>query len=355
MTRRNNKKKSHAVVKTAQLLLFPFFILFRLLRPRHVVARSIVFLCAVGCAWYTVAAAFALWNDHTPQRNEPFGIAIEEGATVADIERRLIDGGVLHKRFSWLFKWWGAHKGYDTRIKTGNVKIEYGSSIATMWERLKSPTNETITLRFIEGWNLRDIKAYLEEQNIPGDLYAITGEPLEEDSMEGYLFPDTYEFFANATTRDVVDKMRSTLESKLTDELRAEIERQGKTVHEILTVASILEVEVIGYQNQRMVADLIRRRMANGWLLQMDSTINYIHNNKRRSATFRELENESPYNTYKVKGLPPGPIASPGLQAIRAAVYPLKNDYWFFLHTPSGDIKYARTFEEHQANRVHLD
>lgn len=316
--------------------------------------RLLFFFTAAVVLLYGVALVNVLFNERHSAIPEPFSLEIKEGDKVVTLENRLIEAKLLSRRFAWLFPWWGSVKGYDTRIKTGSVKIPYGASIAMMWELLKSPTNQTIALRFIEGWNVRDIKNYLEEQGVRGDLYDITGEPPSPDTVEGYLFPDTYEFFADATAHDVVDKMRLNFETKITPELRAEISRQGKTLEEIVTIASIIELEVTGWEDRRLVSDIIRRRLANGWPLQMDSTVNYIHDNRRRSATFEEIESDSPYNTYKFKGLPPGPISNPGLQAIEAAVYPKKNDYWFFLHAADGSIKYGRTFEEHQENRKFL-
>ena len=323
-------------------------------RPVTRIMRVIGFVVGAGVVWYCTALVGALFNDRQSSISEPFSLEIKEGNSVADIEARLVQGELLNERFAWLFRWWGSQKGYDKRVKVGGVKIPYGASIATMWELLKNPTNQSVRLRFIEGRTLRGIKIYLEEKGVQGDLYKLAGEPLSSDSMEGYLFPDTYEFFTDAIVRDVVGKMRANFDVKVTPELRAEIERQGFTLDQIITIASIIELEVTGREDRRMVSDIIRRRLANGWMLQMDSTINYIHGNRRRSATFDELESTSPYNTYKFKGLPSGPIANPGLQAIEAAVYPIKNNFWFFLHAADGSIKYGRTFEEHQENRKFL-
>jgi len=316
--------------------------------------KFIALFVIIGLVWYCIALLNTLFNDHPSAIPEPFSLEIAQGDTVADIQQKLVDGRMLNPRFIWLFRVWGNVHHYDTGVKVGNVNIPYGASIVTMWEQLHNSSNRTITLRFLEGWNLRDIKQYLEEKGVKGDLYDVTGDPLDPTSAEGYLFPDTYEFFTNATVSDVVQKMRDTFNEKVTPEMRAEIKRQGYTLDEIVTIASILEIEVAGYENQRMVSDIIRRRINNGWLLQMDSTVNYIHENRRRSATLEELESTSPYNTYKFKGLPPGPISNPGLYSIQAALSPKSNNYWFFLHSPDGQIYYGRTFEEHQANRVHL-
>ena len=142
------------------------------------------------------------------------------------------------------------------------------------------------------------------------------------------------------------------MSSKLTAELRAEIKRQGKTIHEILTLASIIEKEVSSDKDRKLVADIFYKRLDAGVALQADSAVNYVTGKSTPRASAQDLAKESPYNTYRYRGLPPGPIASPGLSAILAAVYPTANPYWYFLTTPAGQAIYSKTFEEHVANKA---
>ena len=238
--------------------------------------------------------------------------------------------------------------------------------IAQILSRGAGVTKE-ITLTFIEGWNNKDIAKYLAEKGIaqPNDFYEVVqkkadwwddydfllSKPRNLD-LEGYLFPDTYRIFRDASIKDVVQRTLNNFDQKLTPELRNEIERQGKTIHDIITLASILEKEVSTDQDRQMVADIFYKRIEAGIALQADSTVNYATGKSVSRATAEDLKIDSPYNTYKYKGLPPGPISNPGISAIRAAIYPSRNSYWYFLTTPEGKVIYSKTFEEHKAAKA---
>ncbi len=173
-------------------------------------------------------------------------------------------------------------------------------------------------------------------------------------SLEGYLFPDTYYFFSYSSASDLVRKMLNNFDAKLTADLRSEIKRQGKTIFDVITLASIVEKEVKINQNHpsqdaNIVAGIFWKRLADGMPLQSDATIKYVI---KKTPSAADLKIDSPYNTYLYPGLPPGPICNPGLSAIKAAIYPESSDYWFFLTELTGDgtVHYARDFAEHEAN-----
>ncbi len=129
--------------------------------------------------------------------------------------------------------------------------------------------------------------------------------------------------------------------------MRAEIARQNKKIHEIITMASLIEAEARNDADRRMVSDVLWRRLAIGMGLQLDSTVNYLTGNDKPAVSFDETQINSLYNTYKYRGLPPGPINNPSLSSILAAVYPEKNEYWFFLADKEGTIHFSKTLEEH--------
>jgi UPF0755 protein len=146
--------------------------------------------------------------------------------------------------------------------------------------------------------------------------------------------------------------MLDNFDKKLTQDLRDEIARQKKTIFEIVTMASILEKEVQTDEDRAMVADIFWRRLKAGMPLQADSTINYITGKSDSRANLTDIQIDSPYNTYKYPGLPVGPIGNPGLSAIKAAIYPKANGYWYFLTTDDGKVIYAKSFDEHKANKA---
>jgi UPF0755 protein len=197
-------------------------------------------------------------------------------------------------------------------------------------------------VRIIEGWTTRDILAYLEKEG----LYAGEEKKLLE-GKEGYLFPDTYYVFADAKIEDLIQKIQENFDRRLSQELRAEIKHQGKTLDDVLKVASIIEAEVPHSQDRPIISDIIWKRLRVGMALQSDATLNYATGGKHTTLTAEELKIDSPYNSYKYKGLPPTPIGNPGLSAIRAAIYPQKTDYWYWLSTPAGETIFSRNLAEH--------
>lgn len=241
------------------------------------------------------------------------------------------------------------------------------------------------TIRTLEGWTSRDISLYFEENGrwprkefleVAGfpqvdyrtnkDLPAIpdfslnysflTDKP-EYYGFEGYLFPDTYRIYASSTVTEVIEKMLANFDNKLTPKMRADIASQGKTIYEIVTLASIVEKEApLNYQSgsnreARIIAGIFLNRLRIGQALQSDATLSYIFSDNKPAHSGNELEVDSPYNTYKYRGLPPGPICNPGILAIEAAIYPIKTDYNYFLTTDAGEVAYARTYDEHLKNK----
>ncbi|MFA5021492.1 MAG: endolytic transglycosylase MltG [Patescibacteria group bacterium] len=240
----------------------------------------------------------------------------------------------------------------------GNLNIK---EIANILSHGKGVTRE-ISLTFIEGWNNKKVAEELVKDNITTakdffdvvqkkadwwDKYDFLDSKPRNLDLEGYLFPDTYSIFRDAKVQDIVEKMLDNFGKKLTPELRQEIEKQGKTVHQIITMASIIEKEVSVDSDRKMVADIFYKRLAINMPLQSDATVNYITGGSSVRPTYSDINIDNLYNTYKYKGLPPGPICNPGLSAILAAIYPTPNQYYYFLTTPDGQVIYSKTNEEH--------
>jgi UPF0755 protein len=242
------------------------------------------------------------------------------------------------------------------------------------------------TIQILEGWTSRDIGQYFERlgkwqseeflevagfpqvdyrrnKEMPplkdlSDRYPFLKDKPKYYGLEGYLFPDTYRIYASSTVAEVIDKMLSNFDVKLTAKMRADIKTQKRTIYEIVTMASIIEKEApLDYQKNdnhdaRIISGIFWNRLKVGQALQSDATLSYILNDNQPSHSGQDLEVVSPYNTYKYRGLPPGPICNPGILAIEAAIYPLSTDYNYFL-TPKGKetVIYAKTYEEHLQNK----
>lgn len=243
------------------------------------------------------------------------------------------------------------------------------------------------TVRFIEGWTSRNMGQYLEDQGIwqSEEFLAAVGfpqldysqekelsKPLDfsnrfsflEDKpknrgLEGYLYPDTYRIYAaSSTPADLIEKMLLNFDKRLTAQMRADIAKQGKTIYEIVTMASLLEKEApINYssgdnKDARIISGIFWDRIKVGQALQSCASLAYILGVNKAQYSTEDTQIESDYNTYKYRGLPPGPISNPGILAIEAAIYPISTNYNYFL-TPAGskDIIYAATYQEHLLNK----
>lgn len=182
--------------------------------------------------------------------------------------------------------------------------------------------------------------------------YEFLKDKPESAGFEGYLFPDTYRFFKDAKPEDIVIKMLENFDKKFTKEMRMEAAKQGETIFEVLTLASIIQKEVSDSADMKIVAGVFKNRLSVGMALEADSTINFITGKKMPQAALNDLKIDSAYNTYKYPGLPPGPISNPGLDAIKAAIWPEKTPYWYFLTAPDGKAVYSKTYEEHLKNKA---
>lgn len=264
-----------------------------------------------------------------------------------------------------IFELYGWQTGLDDKLQPGEYEIPQNLNIKDVIKILTTIKSKVIAernLTIIEGWQAKDIAQYLEKENFGStqdfmvliqkkadwwdDYDFLTAKPKNVD-LEGYLFPDTYRVYERATLPDITKKMLNNFNQKLTPELRQDISKQGKTIHEIITLASIIEKEVATQSDKKIVAGIFNSRLKLGMPLQSDATVNYLTGKKTVRPTLDDLSFESLYNTYKYAGLPPGPICNPGLSSIQAAIYPAQNPYYYFLNTPDGQVIFSKTYSEH--------
>jgi len=173
--------------------------------------------------------------------------------------------------------------------------------------------------------------------------------------LEGFLFPDTYHLSLSADSSAIAREMLDNFDKKLSRDLREEIENQGKTVFEIVVMASLIEKEVRGIDDKEIVSGILWKRIRAGMPLQVDATIAYLTGKKTTETSIEETKIDSLYNTYKYRGLPIGPICNPGIEAIEATVFPRETDFWYYLSKPDGETVFSRTLKEHaQAKQRYL-
>lgn len=326
-------------------------------------------LAVVAIAVAVVGLALGYrWLVDLPNAGSPppqlFSVAT--GAGSLQISGQLKSQRLVRSRWLLLAYLWT--NGLDKRLLPGDYDVPGNLSTAQIAALLAAgPNNRERQFTVIEGWTLREMAAYLEREGIvpAGDFAAVTGKKADwwDDypvlasrprnvDLEGYLFPDTYRVFREATSTVIVQKMLGTMERKLSAGLRAQIARQGRSIHEVLTLASIVEAEVAKPEDRPVVAGIFLQRLERGIPLQADSTVNYVTGKRTSRASADDIAINNPYNTYKVRGLPPGPIGSASLDAIQAAVNPAPTRYLYFLTTPDGQTIFSQTFDQHVAAKV---
>ncbi|KKU69657.1 MAG: Aminodeoxychorismate lyase [Parcubacteria group bacterium GW2011_GWA2_47_21] len=206
---------------------------------------------------------------------------------------------------------------------------------------------ETVAVTIPEGFNVYQIASTLQAAGIvPREEFL-----KEAIGEEGFLFPDTYEFFKDSKPKVIISKMKKNFEEK-TAIFTEDIEKQKKDTRDIIIMASLLEEEAALEKDRKLISGILWKRITLGMLLQVDAALTYATGRSSRKLTDDDLALDDPYNTYKYKGLPAGPISNPGIGATEAAINPTSSPYLYYLSDSRGVIHYAKTFEEHKLNKI---
>ena len=350
------------------------------------VVLSVAAICAgIFLAWKVIIGLM----DYTgmAKSSHEADIVIDGSMNVDDIADALHENGIIE--MPWLFKTYinmtGKDKGFLDGEYTVNSTMSY-SNIITLLKTVRQYTN-TVTIMIPEGYNAMQIGELLEENLVcrAEDFEKYYRSKLEkydfeeqitvsEDrfyALEGYLFPDTYEFYViddlpekpNMDTsqyaKQAAEKMYSNFESKITNSMYARAKELGMTFDQVITLASIIQKEGTNEENMANISSVFHNRLENMYEyphLQSDTTDHYIEDVIRTnipSSSLALYENViNAYDTYTCEGLPAGPICSPGMEAINAALYPAETDYYYFLSSSDGIFYYASTIEKHEQNIV---
>lgn len=268
---------------------------------------------------------------------------IEQGTSAQEVMLRLKNAGYIQSEYLALV--FLKTKFSDAFIHAESYTFVEPLTTYGVVESITSGSNLTPDMRavFFEGFKTADLTAYLPTRFSNEDVSAF-------EQYEGFLFPDTYYIARDDTVEDIVERMHETYEVK-TASLQSQIENSILTEEGIITFASILQREANSEETMRMVAGILWNRLTLGMPLQVDATFHYLLGKTSKQLTRADLGMDSPYNTYIHKGLPPTPIANPGLTAIEAVLDPIDSDYLFYLTGDDGNFYYAKTFNEHKRNK----
>jgi len=306
-------------------------------------------------------------DDATPVR-----FTVRPGDSAATIGERLEAGGLV--RSALAFRMQARQLGVESSLAAGEYQLRPNMHPSEILHTLQRQSVEPgVKVTFPEGWRAEEMAERLEATGVVSrtDFLRVIGAgsfgyPFlagrsSGASLEGYLFPDTYTFSRSITATAVVDAMLRNFDRRFDISMRQQAERQGLSVAQVVILASIVEHEAAVAEERPMIAEVFLSRIALKMPLQADPTVQYAvaqanpdlarrEGYWKRDLTAADLQVDSPYNTYKNRGLPPGAIANPGLAALRAVISPTSTGYLYFVAKPDGGHAFARTLEEHNEN-----
>lgn len=288
-------------------------------------------------------------------------VEIPQGATINTISDILYKNKLIKNKT--MFKIFVKLSNKAQNFKAGKYLFNQTYSNKEIIEDISSGKmyNDGIKITIPEGSTSKEIVSILVGQKLgneesyeklisnPKEFYNQFKFLKEEDitSLEGFLYPSTYYFDENVSEKDVLSVMLSQFNKVYTDKLRDRQKELKMTIEQVVNLASIIEKEAVLDEDRPIIASVFYNRLKIGMPLQSDATIQYIFKERKKIVTYKDLEIDSPYNSYKNKGLPPTPIASPGIKSIEAALYPKKTEYLYFVAKMDGGNNYSTNYEDH--------
>lgn len=322
---------------------------------RYILILAIVGVLIVGGglgALYLIPNTFAQ-DDGTQV------LVIEKGQTGSEIADMLFERGLI--RSTQGFKLWLYLSGTNDKLQTGHYQIPNKVTVRELISLLQEGHVESIRVTIPEGYTVGDIAMVLEKNQImkAKDFLAeaktyvpypyMKGTKPATYPVEGFLFPSTYEIPVGATPREVIQMMADEMNRYLTPAVKKQIQAQHMSIHDFVTLASIVERESLFDADRPTIAGVFKKRLAHGIPLQSDATISYVLGYAKENVTIGDTQLQSPYNTYVSKGLPPGPIANPGKKSLDAVLHSENTDYLYFVADKEGHNHFSKTYEEHLA------
>ncbi len=330
--------------------------------------KTSIYLIAILLIGVTLLLLNGRKNDDNPKLIK---FKIEKGENAWKVGKNLKEKKMINSQLNFVF--YVYKNGEQRKIKAGeyliNSKLTIPEIVALFVDGNIVEENNQKKITFPEGWTVEQMADRLSENDFNKDKFLELTKSVDyfekkynysflesipaEKNLEGFLFPDTYFFANNFDEEDIIVKMLDNFDQKLSDDLRMEIKKQNKTIYEVITMASIIEREVKSNEDKKIVSGIFWRRLKSGQAFQSCATLAYILGENKKQYSYKDTQIESLYNTYLYPGLPPGPIANPGLDSILSAIYPTKTNYNYFLSNPeTGKTVFSRTLDEHNLNKL---
>ncbi len=285
-------------------------------------------------------------------------IIIEKGATAREIALKLRAEGIISDPYLFLFHSFFGNKW--NKLQAGEYLLDSSMSNQEIIDIIQKGKTAKESVTIVEGWDAKNIAEYLESKEMfskqevmdkinefnPGQFEFLADKP-KNLGLEGYIFPDTYFLEKNDGLENILIKALENFDRKLTEDLKNETRKQNKRIFEIITMASMIEKEVITLEDKQIVSGILWKRLKTGIPLQVDATVLYAMEINNGKVFTKDTKIDSPYNTYRYAGLPVGPICNPGLESIKAAIFPQESAYWYYLSKPTKETVFSKTLEEH--------
>lgn len=313
----------------------------------------------------TCVGAFAL-SSLKPVSSSEKAVAIDipVGSNTASIAGILKEKGLIKNKV--VFKIFSKVKKYDGTYKAGVYQMSESMNMDEMMKIMVEGKSDSLCLTIPEGLTLAQIAAIFEKKGISSedeffeevengkfDYKFMKYLPQGKNRLEGFLYPETYFTYKNAGVHDVIDKMLAQFDKLCTEEYYAKAKSMDMDIYKAVTVASLIQRETMAKKEGNKVASVIYNRIEAGMPLGIDAAIQYALPEHKQRLTYEDLKVDSPYNTYTHKGLPPGPICSPEISALEAALNPADTDYIYYVLSPNNDgtHNFSKTYEEFLVNK----
>ena len=297
-----------------------------------------------------------------PDKSEGLYIlTIPMGASLSQVADSLVLLGIAESKREVIRS--GKMLGVQRMIKTGKYRLKAGSSLYDVFNLITSGEVAPVVITILEGWSSRKIAEELRKEfkidiqrfdSLLSDSVFIAELGIDATDLEGYLFPETYHFTYGMSEKMMIGWMVRQFSDKFGPEERKRMDEMSMTLNEVITLASIIEGESVYDEERPVVSSVYHNRLKKNMRLQADPTIQFLLPDGPRRLSTDDLFIKSPYNTYRHSGLPPGPIGSPGLASIRAALWPAETEYIYFVATGDGYHTFTSTLEEHNRAKQKL-
>jgi UPF0755 protein len=323
-----------------------------LLSGKELVIITIFFLAVLTLSYFT------FFTPNYYSLTAPVNFEVKKGESFSQITNRLYNAHVIPGKIYFMIA--AIIYGAQTKIRPARYYIPNGLSYLDLIEYFVNGKADYLkTVRLYDGSSSKSfasrlrVELYMDSVSF---LHEVKNRKLldslgiHESSFEGYLLPQDYDLYERSSPQEIINILYKRFKNFMNDSLKEEIAQRNYSIHSILTMASIVNGETNKKDEMARIAGVYYNRLKIGMKLQADPTIQYLQPNGSKRLFYKDLEINSPYNTYKYSGLPPGPIDNPGKNAIIAAVYPEKHHYLYFVADGKGGHKFARTFTEHLKN-----